>query len=879
MKILVYPVVRGGIPATLSKRLPAGIYKISPFIYCFANHSKRISFLLLFLLSIITAKAVTKTSAGTGSWNTAGTWNPSGVPANGDDVIIAAGHIITIDANTNNLASLTISGTLTIGNNNTNRTVTVAGNVTITNSGVFNTAGNGGNNVNLDGNLTNNGTFDMIIGSADADVTFGGSGNQAVSGTGATTDFNIITINNTGAANNNIVEILSSNFSAVTDFLRLTKGILKMSGSYTFTNTFFNSASPTINADEGIWLNNPNVTVTGQNGNTVLSGLLRITAGTYNIGTTANKKLSYNTGSVLTVEGGVLNIAGSFAGSSSSQTITFTQSNGVITVSSIGNSSSFSSFELEATGSVYSVSGGTIVLQNAATAHTDYVNYSTNTAVTGGTLQLGNAATPAGAVFLVESTPSIYNLLINTTNTPTCEIDANATVLNDLTIGGILDVSPNNVNLTIGHNWTNNGTFTKGTGTVTFNGNSAQQIGGSVSTTFYNLTFNKSGGSVTLGKTTSISGAGTFTAGVVTSAATNLLIFNDNATSSGANNGAVPSYVHGPVRKIGNDAFTFPVGKTGAGYHQCGISAPGNITDAFTAEYMRSSAAGLGGISASGLNHLSNCEYWQLDRTTGSSSVNVTLSWNGLSNCNAAVYVNSLASLVIAHFNGTTWNSYGVSSNTGNPSSGTITLNGVSAFSPFTIGSNVISSNPLPVKFSAVKAYPVGDNNRIEWINETEDAVLKYELEKSTDGRSFTRINTISAVNNSGTKTDYDDTDAGVNSMTAFYRVKAVETTGIITYSPVVKVSRDLLNELVVTLFPNPVAGKQLTIGLNGPGRSNYDVKIINLLGREVFNTSWQHNGGASSRVIDLPAAVIPGFYFVNISGDSKTITAKLVVQ
>jgi G8 domain len=192
----------------------------------------------LLLLLPYSASAATKISTGTGSWNTAGTWSPSGVPANGDDVTIAATHTVTVNTNTNSLASLTISGTLRVGDNNTNRNVTVTGNFIVNSGGTFNTAGDGGNVLNVAGNLTNNGTFDANIGGATLSVAFNGSANQSISGTGATTDFNAITVNNTGAANSNIIEVTSTNFTAAAGFLTVTDGILKLSGSFAFSNTF-----------------------------------------------------------------------------------------------------------------------------------------------------------------------------------------------------------------------------------------------------------------------------------------------------------------------------------------------------------------------------------------------------------------------------------------------------------------------------------------------------------------------------------------------------------------------------------------------------------------------------------------------------------------
>jgi hypothetical protein len=220
--------------------------------------------------------------------------------------------------------------------------------------------------------------------------------------------------------------------------------------------------------------------------------------------------------------------------------------------------------------------------------------------------------------------------------------------------------------------------------------------------TYGNLTL--SNGPKTAGGQIVVNGTLSLNAAILTTTATNLLVLNDNATVTGA---AYNAYVNGPVKKIGNDAFTFPVGKSGVGYMYIAISAPSSVTDAFTAEYMRSSGQNLGAITAAGLKRVSNCDYWNLNRVSGTSSVNVTLSWNGYSNCNIAAYINDLSSLSVAHFNGTNWDTHGQSGYTGTASSGTVTRNNVSVFSPFAIGSTNEYSNPLSIQFNTNYSLPV----------------------------------------------------------------------------------------------------------------------------------------------------------------------------
>ncbi len=439
---------------------------------------------------------------------------------------------------------------------------------------------------------------------------------------------------------------------------------------------------------------------------------------------------------------------------------------------------------------------------------------------------------------------------------------------------GTISTSIDNRVFSSAANYTFNGTATQNSGVFTTTP-TANQVN--------NLTVNNTGGStgVTLQQAISVAGTCYFTAGLITSGSTYLLIFNDNATASGANNNVThPSYVNGPVRKTGNDAFTFPVGKSNVGYMPCGISAPSHTTDAFTAEYKRNSATALGPISASGLYRISACEYWVLDRTTGSSSVNVTLSWSGLSPCNAAAYVTQLSSLAVVHFNGVSWNAYGNNGGiTGNGAAGTVTWNNVSAFSPFTLGSTSAVTNPLPIKFSAVKAYKVNNGNRVEWTNLTEENLQRYEVERSANGTSFNMISTVAPRANNNQEEEYAITDENILNGTNYYRIKAVQLDGSAIYSAIVKVDPSSNEVNSVVIYPNPVESDQFTLQLNNYKKGNYTLKLISNNGQQLMNKTVLHPGGSVSITIDKPISVKPGLYIVQVTGADVSSNLKLVVN
>ncbi len=429
------------------------------------------------------------TGAVSTDWHDLANWCDGFVPNSATDVTIPAGPsnmplISNADATCRNItiantASLTIS---------TARVLAVTGDWT--NNGTF-TAGNG--TVNF------NGTNDL----------------QTIAGS-ASTSFNILKV--TKGAQSRVLEATSIiSLTGASNPLVLTSGTFKLSSASTIIP--FTSA-PTFNNVMGLWVNHSGATVSTGNFSWTLGGLLRISSGTLNIGSISGNGLTYYNGTFI-IEGGNLNIAGRFRPSTAEPVyIIYNQSGGVITVNTVGSTATTSyPFEIfNHASTTFTMSGGTIVIQKeggTGTHDLGYYNLASTNNVTGGTLQIGNASTPASQTMQINSTVPIYNLTINSTNSPTAKLLTNGlTVKNDVTIsGGTLNV--NNLNLNVGGNWTNNGSFTPGTATVTFNGTGAQSISKTGGETFYNLTVDKSSNTLSLNNDVTVSNALALTNGIV----------------------------------------------------------------------------------------------------------------------------------------------------------------------------------------------------------------------------------------------------------------------------------------------------------------------------------------------------------------------------
>lgn len=221
-----------------------------------------------------------------------------------------------------------------------------------------------------------------------------------------------------------------------------------------------------------------------------------------------------------------------------------------------------------------------------------------------------------------------------------------------------------------------------------------------------------------------------FIAGVVFTTPSARLIIWDNAVVSQI---SANSFVEGPVEKIGNDAFIFPVGgrnTSGLYYAPMTITVPANVTDAFIGRYYLQIHNNYSSIKApDSLVYISEFEYWTLDRSSGTSNVKVTLAWDKL----RSGYLTKFSVVRVAHYDGADWHSTGYGSINSSGATGTVTSPTWSSFSPFTFG-DIAGVTGLPVHFTSF----IGRDNdclgTLEWEMGDDEDVSYCTVQKFIAG-------------------------------------------------------------------------------------------------------------------------------------------------
>ncbi|TCC96935.1 beta strand repeat-containing protein [Pedobacter hiemivivus] len=454
----------------------------------------------------VTGSATTNTAANasTISYNGPTDQTVTTIPYYNLDAANSGGIVSLLDATINNNLSIT-SGTVSIGTNTTVQKITVDGGITIASGATLNVAtiSDATHLLTISGDVTNNGTLNLRPdANSSGNTTFNKNGVQTITGAGTTTSFNSITTD-MGTLNTNYLEVTAANFSAPDGFLTLRNGSFQLNSSTVSLSPFTADIATDnflIPATAGLWVNAG--IIISPDMNWTVAGLVKVTGGALNMGSTANNYVLPKSTAHFVIAGGNFNLASAI--SNPSEAWTLDVQGGTMTINTLGSTTAgIAPFNMDGPGATFGMSGGTIVIQNAggsAGQNLGYRNLSTTgTGFIGGTLQMGNASTAAAQTMDINSTNPIYNLSLASSNVTVPLMSSDLIVKNNVTItAGTLDI--NSQTLKIGGSISNNGSFIVSDGTIEMNGSAAQNIAGAAFTgnRIRNLTINNTAG-VTLG--------------------------------------------------------------------------------------------------------------------------------------------------------------------------------------------------------------------------------------------------------------------------------------------------------------------------------------------------------------------------------------------
>ena len=438
--------------------------------------------------------------------------------------------------------------------------------------------------------------------------------------------------------------------------------------------------------------------------------------------------------------------------------------------------------------------------------------------------------------------------------------------------------------------FTNNGTFTAGTGTVSFTGTTAQQITGA--TTFYNLTENNSAG-LTLNSPVMVSNNLTMTAGDITTSSTNLLTLGSSAPATLAwANGKVV----GPMKRwmaattnSGASSSIFPLGNatrnaqasieyttapTTAGYLEAKFIASTPATAATNA------FATLTDQYNYVLDNVVSEGYWEIkpSATTGVAGGTYTVKLEG-ENISLAASTNASYTdvrVIKSPDPHTSWilqGDHGTA--TGANADFTVSRTGMSGYSFFAMA--FPSAAPLPVELVSFAANCEDYNTvSVNWTIASEYNSAYYTVEKSRDGLNWNILATKAAAGNSTQLINYSVADTSDVSGTVYYRLSQVDMDGTMKVYDIVSTSCTSEKELTLLAYLNPSNG-QFTVKIENALGGTYALEITDIQGKAIEQQNIVFETGTT--VVKMnPVGLQPGVYVLQFKQDGQSIQQQKIV-
>jgi len=325
-------------------------------------------------------------------------------------------------------------------------------------------------------------------------------------------------------------------------------------------------------------------------------------------------------------------------------------------------------------------------------------------------------------------------------------------------------------------------------------------------------------------------------------------------------NAGVHSFVDGPVCKIGEEAFDFPVG-TGGIYAPLSIGSTGTVTDSFIAVYRRSNPQQISGLVnqvSAPIDHISYVEYWELTANSAALPRQIRLAVTALS------FVRNLESLLIARYAGNQWISEELNEIVPGPAqppfaTGTIsTSQAVGSYGYFTLATTeAVTENPLPVRFTHFSIQPSATGHpQLKWsVADPSGETFEFLIEKATGPGFFVPVATIPGRQQISQFLYQDvETDQATR-----YRISIVDHDNILAVSA--ECYWQPLKKLKNRLQLLALAQSRLRITLP-LFFHQFHLFIINSNGQTVYRRMWPARRADSFVDIDL-SALPRGMYFI----------------
>lgn len=200
-----------------------------------------------------------------------------------------------------------------------------------------------------------------------------------------------------------------------------------------------------------------------------------------------------------------------------------------------------------------------------------------------------------------------------------------------------------------------------------------------------------------------------------------------------------------------------------------------------------------------------------------------------------------------SHYYNDRWNQ-SVTASAGEAEPYSISIEGVTNFSPFGVGS---VGSALPLRLLTFTSSPTSENVSLNWQTTYEFNTSGFDIEASSDAVHFSNVGHVASSNNNTAEISKyhfsaEYLKAGERS---YYRLKMLDQDGTFSYSKILGVRNPEAIGNNYQIFPNPVSGQYLTVKASKVLPGTVEVSIYDVSGRLMYETKVDSTAFTSQQV------------------------------
>lgn len=181
-------------------------------------------------------------------------------------------------------------------------------------------------------------------------------------------------------------------------------------------------------------------------------------------------------------------------------------------------------------------------------------------------------------------------------------------------------------------------------------------------------------------------------------------------------------------------------------------------------------------------------------------------------------------------------------------------------------------SDPLPVTLKSFTAVLLGNNMiKLDWATLQEINCDRYEIERSLDGRTFTKTGAVAGHGFTSLDMYYtfNDDITRINTNTIYYRLRQVDIDGHSSFSKVVSVRLKKTTDFTVS--PNPF-NSYVNINIDWKSNETTTMRVFSMTGKQVFTKSVKMNKGINYVQVNELSTLTPGNYIIQFNSNEGQI-------